>query len=283
MAQPIELIYIAEKSYLMKDAGWSGLSKLNHLTGIGRQLEDRQNGILMFHSIGEGYGNPDVQTYPVERFRRDIQELASRYELVDLPTVFDTGPEKRVALTFDDGYQNFYRNVYPVLRELEVPATVFVVAGLLNQPDSSKSPLLDGYEQAPSLMSLSQVREVAEQELITIGNHTMTHASLTELRNQNEIEAEIIEAKRLIERLVGTEVSRFCYPGGKYNKRIRDVVATSHDLAVSVETGLVTAQTDPYALPRIEAAQDPALRDWELTDTSFKLFQVYQRINRYVG
>ena len=74
-----------------------------------------------------------------------------------------------------------------------------------------------------------------------------------------------------------------CQDERRYNKRIRDVVATSHDLAVSVETGLVTAQTDPYTLPRIEAAQDPALRDWELTDTAFKLFQAHQRINSYVG
>lgn len=278
MGQPTELMHVIENSHLMRDVVWSGLANLNNITNIGEQFENRQNGVLMFHSVGEGYGNPNVRTYPVEQFRRDIKTLASRYEIVDLPAIFDTGSEKRVALTFDDGYQNFYRNVYPVLRELEVPATVFVVANLLEQPDSSKSPLLDGYDEIPSVMSLSQVRKVAEHDLITVGNHTMTHASLTELTEQNEIEAEIIEAKRSIERLVETEVSRFCYPGGKYNEQIRDVVATSHDLAVSAGTGLVTAQTDPYTIPRIEAAQDPTLRDWELTDTAFKLLRFYQQI-----
>src|SRR5262249_52237629 len=35
------------------------------------------------------------------------------------------------AVTFDDGYEDFYRNAFPLLKEMGIPAAVFVVTGLI--------------------------------------------------------------------------------------------------------------------------------------------------------
>jgi peptidoglycan/xylan/chitin deacetylase (PgdA/CDA1 family) len=41
-------------------------------------------------------------------------------------------PNNAVALTFDDGYRDFYENAYPLLEELELPATLFLTTGFVN-------------------------------------------------------------------------------------------------------------------------------------------------------
>lgn len=45
-------------------------------------------------------------------------------------------PDNALAITFDDGYRSFYRNVYPLLLERRVPATVFLTTGFIGSEDT---------------------------------------------------------------------------------------------------------------------------------------------------
>lgn len=70
---------------------------------------------------------------------------------------------------------------------------------------------------------------LSDQEIIKIsrdfevGAHTMTHPRLTKI-SEREAFNEIIDSKKYLENLIGEEVRCFCYPGGKYNKRIIELV-----------------------------------------------------------
>lgn len=92
-------------------------------TRLSRLDPDTADGIVDYHAVGDpgGFGNVSC-----ERLRRDLRYLTDRYDVVDLPAVLERGDRPRVALTFDDGYQNFYEKVFPVLQALEIPATLFV-------------------------------------------------------------------------------------------------------------------------------------------------------------
>lgn len=75
--------------------------------------------------------DPDLFMSP-EYFRARMQSL-SRYDCRVLPlkdaidSLFSgTLPQNSVALTFDDGYHNFYSRAYPILREFGYPATLYL-------------------------------------------------------------------------------------------------------------------------------------------------------------
>lgn len=78
-------------------------------------------------------------------------------------------------------------------------------------------------------------REFKQEDLLTdkeilglskdfeIGAHTMTHPRLTKV-NEEEAFKEISESKKYLENLTGKEIKSFCYPGGNYNKNVKELV-----------------------------------------------------------
>ncbi|MEL6252792.1 MAG: polysaccharide deacetylase family protein [Bacteroidota bacterium] len=63
-------------------------------------------------------------------------------------------------------------------------------------------------------MSWEQIKEIAQDELVTIGAHTVNHFPLKQLKEE-ELETEIMESKRIIESHLGSPVHHFAYPFGK--------------------------------------------------------------------
>lgn len=83
--------------------------------------------ILMYHGVAP---------VEAETFQEQMRFLARNFAVVSLDCLVGTGTHGRpaqgvVALTFDDGLRNNYTVVYPVLRELGLPATYFVCPGLI--------------------------------------------------------------------------------------------------------------------------------------------------------
>jgi peptidoglycan/xylan/chitin deacetylase (PgdA/CDA1 family) len=68
-------------------------------------------------------------------FRRQMEMLRARFEPVSLETAIDILNGRRhsrrtaVTITFDDGYRDVHRWALPVLKDLGMPATVFVPTG----------------------------------------------------------------------------------------------------------------------------------------------------------
>lgn len=82
-----------------------------------------------------------------------------------------------------------------------------------------------------------------------IGSHTMTHCYLTRVEHE-QARQEIEQGKRALEDILGKQVRGFCYPGGKYNSRIRRcVVDAGFDYARTVENFQVGFANDRYAIP----------------------------------
>src|SRR5512133_921329 len=65
-----------------------------------------------------------------------------------------------VCVTFDDGYHDNLDNAIPVLRELRIPATIFVPSGII---DGTARPYW--YEDPPPLLSWGELRELSADEL----------------------------------------------------------------------------------------------------------------------
>ena len=74
-------------------------------------------------------------------FRSQMQSLKAHYELLPLSEAarrLQDGTIQRPAavVTLDDGFQNNYDIAFPILRELGIPATIFLVTGLVDTDDT---------------------------------------------------------------------------------------------------------------------------------------------------
>ena len=100
--------------------------------------------IFLYHGV-----SPEIQNYGIanyrqkfirpESFREHLVWMKKRFKVLPLFTIIERLNHKEefdtpaCAVTFDDGYQNLYHYAFPVLKELRVPATVFLTTDLVDQ------------------------------------------------------------------------------------------------------------------------------------------------------
>lgn len=120
-----------------------------------------------------------------------------------------------VALTFDDGLENFHTHALPELVNKRIPATVFVIAGALGKRLDWNPEFLDYYRRQ-KIMTAEQLKQLPP-ELITIGSHTLTHARLTAL-DGDDARAEICESRSQLELVVGRKIGLLSFPFGAYEQ-----------------------------------------------------------------
>jgi len=142
-------------------------------------------------------------------------------------------PRQGFVLTFDDGYRDLYRNVWPVLDRFGFGATVFLVAGCVGSQSDWEGQT--GPSCAP-MLSWAEARELARFGF-TFGSHTLTHPRLT-LLDDKRAWREIRQARVTIEDHLGVKVDLFSYPYGDFNAHIQRMVEESgHIAACGVDRG----------------------------------------------
>ncbi len=211
--------------------------------------------ILMYHNIDIPPKNariPNLYVTPgMFRFQMAWLKTAGFkvLSLEDLLAAVASGPlpHNMAAITFDDGYLDFYRNAYSVLKEHGYPATVFIVSGLVGKEstwDSRKENFVK------PLMDWSMIVELSRNG-IQIGSHTKTHPELTRIKAAEQL-SEMVDSKHELEERLNRAVDTFCYPGGDLDEGVKKLVhSAGYRYAVSTRRGHVTQDFDPFALRRI--------------------------------
>src|SRR5512143_123753 len=137
----------------------------------------------MYHNIGKppnGVETPNLYVTPgMFKFQMWYLKWAGFHVVTvqDLMRFIREGRTggRMVALTFDDGYRDFYENAYPVLKQYGYPATVFIMPGLVGE-EHTKEHVWAGRP----LMDWKTVAKMSRNN-VTIGSHTMTHPSLVDI------------------------------------------------------------------------------------------------------
>ena len=96
--------------------------------------------ILYYHRVNDD-GDPFFPAISTALFEQEMRHLTQHYKVVsltDLVKHLENGtPERMLAITFDDGYQDNYENAFPVLQRYGLPATIFLTTGSVD----SRQPL----------------------------------------------------------------------------------------------------------------------------------------------
>lgn len=98
-------------------------------------LRKRSNDcVLMFHGVTADR-NGSVRHMSTQEFRDLLILLKKEFELVSLNDLHSTSnkfSKPRAAVTFDDGYMNNFIEAAPILEEMKIPATFFLISESLN-------------------------------------------------------------------------------------------------------------------------------------------------------
>lgn len=205
--------------------------------------------VLMYHEVDPRPIGASRLIVSPESFARQMAWLGHRRPggvvVVPLPevvTAFHTGrrlPSRAIVLTFDDAFENFYTQAWPILRERGFPATLFVVTDWIGRP---------GY------MSWDQIKAV-DRSGVVIGSHSVTHPWLPAL-DEETLRREVVESKRVLEEGLGHPVEMFCYPGGARDERVKRAVQTAgYRGACATNPGPGSSDRDPYAIKRVRISK----------------------------
>jgi peptidoglycan/xylan/chitin deacetylase (PgdA/CDA1 family) len=209
--------------------------------------------ILMYHNIAvppKDAAIPNLYVTP-KMFRFQMWCLkAAGFRVASIEELCASVAEGRLecntaAITFDDGFADFYENAYPVFRRHRYPSTVYVVSGRAdNAWDAQLEPV------RKPLMSMAQLAEVSRNG-VCIGSHTKTHPHLASLSPEALVE-EVAGSKKELEGRLNLPIDHFCYPYGEYDERVKEtVMRAGYRYAVSTLRGHITSGCDPFALRRI--------------------------------
>jgi peptidoglycan/xylan/chitin deacetylase (PgdA/CDA1 family) len=205
--------------------------------------------VLTWHSLDES--GSVISTAP-SLFARQIDVLLERgVRVVPLHTLpFLPLDEHAVAITFDDGFVNFSTVAAPILASRVLPATVFVVTGLLGGTNTWDTAALPRKIPEMALMNRDQVRE-AFNAGFDIGGHSVTHRALTGLAPEL-LDAEVGECARSIEAITGVRPLSFAFPYGACDETSLDFVAERFPIACTTAFATLGSTTSPHALPRLD-------------------------------
>jgi peptidoglycan/xylan/chitin deacetylase (PgdA/CDA1 family) len=205
--------------------------------------------IMMYHSV-----NPEID--PVMKslivnpktFERQMRFLRERgYNILPLESlaglIRDNKklPHKAVAVTFDDGYKDFYKYAFPSLKKYKIPATMFLIVDEVGRPDR---------------LSWDEIKEMQVSGLITFGSHSMGAEPLINISSEDELKRQIFYSKKVLEGKLACPINMFSYPEGFLDKHIKElVIGAGYKLGVSTKTGYCYSAQDLFALKRVRISE----------------------------
>ncbi len=172
--------------------------------------------ILAFHNCSPDFLN-GFNNYSPNRFENLLRIIIkNNYKFIGLYDYLDAGQkDNHVVLTFDDGYETFFEYVFPILKNMSLPATVFIPTdfiGKTNQWDYTGSLFPSKH------LSQKQIKELSQNN-ITIASHGMAHRCLTQL-SERLLRIELARSKDIIEDIIGRKSRFISYPFGRFNREV---------------------------------------------------------------
>ena len=222
----------------------------------GRRAEvDAGFPILLYHSIADSppAGQRDRFTVPPAIFDEHLAAIAASgraamtiSEVARALTGDAPFPERAVAVTFDDGFDDTLPAV-EALSARGISSTVYVTTGAI---DTARG------------ISLPALRALAGAGA-EVGAHTVTHPHLDEIRAADCMR-EIRDSRHDLEQRLESEVASFAYPHGSHHRRVRAaVIDAGFSSAAAVKNALSHAHDDPFAIARWTVTRETTLDELE--------------------
>ncbi|MDI6850605.1 MAG: polysaccharide deacetylase family protein [bacterium] len=164
--------------------------------------------------------------------------------------------ERKVLITFDDGYKSVFEHAYPIMNKYGFKGVVFVVTKYIGKISEWEVPLLSSLPH----LGREEIKTLHKSGWI-IGSHSHGHKDLTTLSAQ-KLKEEIKTSIETLEDILGNRVYTFSYPFGKFNQKVKDVLVELGIKFAFKSSGKLKFPLDLLEIPR---------RSIYLTDFSISL------------
>jgi len=161
-------------------------------------------------------------------------------------------------ISLDDGFDNVYRNAFPVFSELGIQATLFVPSAFVGADDRSAWEMWWMHDSAP--MPTRPLRWDQLQEMSraghTVGSHTRTHARLSDISGDApRLSREVADSRHEIEDRLGVPCSHISWPFGTAadvdGRALAAIEEAGYDGCFSAVRGrVVPGRTSRFEIPR---------------------------------
>lgn len=218
--------------------------------------------------------NRDLEITPDELERLIVDKRRQGFRFVDMDAFVAASHGKLwgrhlVHVTFDDGFADVFNYAYPILKQHEVPFTLYVTTDMpdgkadlwwlqLEQLangdeewfENTMKQIYDRHEPIAETMHAitaseidldlsrrqtilwGEIREMVSEGWCTVGSHGVSHSALS-LLSEEQAKAELVNSKHRIEEMLGTTVRHFSYPHSFFNETTNQLVWQSgYDTAV---------------------------------------------------
>jgi peptidoglycan/xylan/chitin deacetylase (PgdA/CDA1 family) len=196
--------------------------------------------VLYYHSVRESADN-EVTITP-EKLRMQLKYIKDQgyitltmSELKNYLLDNSPIPQKSIVITFDDGYMDNYYNAFPILKDLDMVATIFCITSNL-----------DG----SYYLSKDAITEMSNYG-IDIQSHTVNHHKLDKMTYSEQL-AELKTSKKTLEAITGKEVTSIAYPFGNFNDNsIKAAKDAGYTLGFTTRRGLSDRDDNSLKIDRI--------------------------------
>ncbi len=202
----------------------------------------------MYHYVSPLPPNPDSYrldlTVLPENFEAQLQYLAEAgYHAITLSDLYlhltqgNPLPEKPVVLTFDDGYEDAYEVVFPLLLDYSFTGTFFVLA-------------TPAHFESPGYLTWAQMKEMSDAGM-DIQAHGRDHVDLRG-RSNDYLVYQILGIQEAIRSHTDQLPRFFDYPSGRYDDNVIAVLKSAgYWGAVTTEWGRTHTLESFFEMPRV--------------------------------
>jgi peptidoglycan/xylan/chitin deacetylase (PgdA/CDA1 family) len=206
--------------------------------------------VLLYHRFGPSVA--DAMTVRTSTFRRQLEYMRREHvTVIPLRTLVSylrgegpAPPARAVCITADDGHMSVYHEMLPVVREYQVPVTLFVYPSAISN--------------ASYAMTWDQLVALRQTGLFDIQSHTYWHPRFDRERHRLApaafdafVTRQFVAAQEVISARTGSDVQFLAWPFGIYDDDlIRRAEAAGYVAGFTLERRAATAHDPVLALPR---------------------------------
>ena len=155
-------------------------------------------------------------------------------------------PKKPICLVFDDGYFDFYKFIYPLLKKYNLKALLAVVPKYILDDIELEDEKRLSYEhndlfknyQNGTFCTYKELKESGERGLVQVVSHSYSNKNLVE--DDIDLTIELKKSKEILEEKLGITVNSFVFPFGKYNQRVLDETKKYYKYPFRIGNGINT-------------------------------------------